>query len=70
MDSTWKDSSPLSKKVKHDHDECDDQHDMNQAAHDLLENYKGEQPDYDQNYSNGEKHSATLRQENSTRTTT
>ena len=70
MDSAWKDSSPLSEEVKDDHDEGDDQHDMDQAAQDLLENNKAEQPDYDQNNSNCEKHSATLRQENSTKTMT
>ena len=51
--------------MKDDHDEGDDQNDVNQAAQHLLENHKAEKPDDNQNYSHGEKHGSTLRQENS-----
>ena len=62
--------SALSKEVKGDHDEADDQNDVDQAAQDFFENDKAEQPDNDQNYSDGEEHSSTLRKENSTKTVT
>ena len=51
--------------MKDDHDQGDDQNDVDQAAQDLLENHKAEKPDDYQNYSYGEKHGSTLRQENS-----